>query len=445
LSTLYIRLPSKARADSAPDLLALPCPFALRSDNKAIERQGIATLSELSTTVAASKNVVLILAASDVTLLRLQVPPLSSARLKAALPNLAEEHLIADPSDCVIVASSLTSASNAPGGLRTIAVMNRTWLDTLTKLLVSLGASHIAALPAQLCLPYQPDQAGQSDQSGSVIAAVSERDNDIDMTIRLSAHEGIGLAITHDQDESAASAVIRTLCALVPEAPVTLLVPQSEIAAYQEPASDTGTANKHISVSADNWSLWIKGADGITLDLLAGMNLGAGPKLDWYLWRWPLALAATVLLVNIAGLNIGWSKMKSESNSLRVTMSQIYKSAYPKESVIIDPIAQIQQKITAAKRASGQPAPDDFTAITAVFGEVWASVMPAAGKTAPPAITSLEYRERTLFVRLRPVGDASSKKIKEALENRGFSLAPGTSDATSAQSGTVVWQIRSAK
>ena len=197
MSTLYIRLASKAVADSAPHWPALPCPFALVSHGSSIERQGTAPLSELSDTVAKSQRVVLLLAASDVTLLRVKVPPLSSARLKTALPNLVEDQLIADPSDCVVVAGGLSE------GLRTVAVVQRAWLDTLVKTLIAFGARHIAALPAQLCLPYQ------SDQPGSVTAAISDRNEggqnaEIDMTLRLSEQDGIGLAIAPEKDEPAA-------------------------------------------------------------------------------------------------------------------------------------------------------------------------------------------------------------------------------------------------
>jgi len=368
--------------------------------------------------------------------LRLQVPPLSSARLKAALPNLVEEQLIADPSDCVVVAGGLSD------GLRTVAVVQRTWLDLLAKTLIAFGARHIAALPAQLCLPCQ------SDQPGSVTAAINDRndsdkDAGIDMTLRLSEQDGIGLAITPEQDESAASVAIRTLCAVVPEAPITLYVPQSLVHAYQEAVDETVAQNnvgqgKRITVTADNWSRWIAGANVTTLDLMAGLGLGTGPKLDWRPWRWPLALAATVLVINAAALNIDWWHMKGETNSLRVAMVQIYKSAYPKDSVIIDPIAQMQQKIAAAKRASGQAAPDDFTAITASFGEAWASAVAAAGKST--AIAAIEYHDHSLFVRLKPGGEAPTQQMKAALAKRDLAL-----DLAPEQSGAVVWQIRSAK
>jgi general secretion pathway protein L len=442
LSTLYIRLPSKAAADSAPHWLALACPFALVSHGSAIERQGMAPLSDLSDTVAKSQRVVVLLAASDVTVLRLQVPPLSSARLKAALPNLVEDQLIADPAECVVVAGGLSD------GLRTVAVVQRTWLDLLAKTLIAFGARHIAALPAQLCLPYQSDQSGQPD---SVTAAINDRNDgdqnaDIDMTLRLSEQDGMGLAISVGQNGKATHEVIQTLCAVIPEAPITLYVPQSLVRAYQEVVNDTIALNKRINVSADNWSRWIAGANVTTLDLMAGLGAGIGPKLDWRPWRWPLALAAAVLVINAAALNIDWWRMKGETNSLRAAMIQIYKSAYPKESVVIDPIAQMQQKIAAAKRDSGLAAPDDFTAIMAAFGEAWSSAVVAAGKTT--AIAGLEYHERSLFVRLKPLlsrvegsgGEAPTQQMKAALAKRDLAL-----ELAPEQSGAVIWQIRSAK
>jgi general secretion pathway protein L len=228
------------------------------------------------------------------------------------------------------------------------------------------------------------------------------------------------------------------LCAVIPEAPITLYVPQSAVRAYQEAVNDTGALNKRINVFADNWSRWIAGANGTALDLIAGLGAGTGPKLDWRPWRWPLALAAAVLVINAAALNIDWWRMKGETNSLRAAMIQIYKSAYPKESVIIDPIAQMEQKIAAAKHDSGLAAPDDFTAITAAFGEAWSSAVVAAGKTT--AIAALEYHEHSLFVRLKPGGEAPTQQMKAALAKHDLAL-----DLAPEQSGAVVWQIRGAK
>jgi general secretion pathway protein L len=441
LSTLYIRLPARAVAETVPNWSALSCPFALAAHGGAIEREGTTAIADMADAVASSQRVVLLLAASDVTLLRLQVPPLSPARLKTALPNLVEDRLISDASDCVVV------AGGTHDGMRTIAVVQRAWLDMLANSLISLGARHISAVPAQLCLPYP------GEQPGSVTAAIADRNDAggntvIDMTLRLSEQEGIGLAITPEtnrdgeaeKNRSAVQEAIRALCAVVPEAPVTLYVPQPWVRAYQEIVNESAGLGTRISVSADNWSRWIAGAIATSLDLMQGLGKGAARNIDWRPWRWPLALAAMVLLVNAAALNISWWKMKSESRTLRAAMVQIYKSAYPKESVIIDPIAQMQQKIAIAKHNSGQAAPDDFTAITAAFGQAWAA---AAGKSG--AIAAIEYHDRSLSVRLKAGGNPPMQLIREALAKRNLTLTLAAPGSAAGQSGTVVWQIRSTK
>jgi general secretion pathway protein L len=421
LSTLFIRMVSKADADGTPQWLDLACPFALVSNSGAIEREGVSPLSDLSDTIAKIQRVVLLLAGSDVNVLRVQAPPLSAARLKAALPNLVEEQLLCDPAECVFVAGGLA------GGLRSIAVIQRAWLDRLAKAFISFGARHIAALPAQLCLSNQPDK---------VTAAIYQRDSYLDLTLRLSEQEGIGLAINVEPGVTAAQEVIQTLRAVIPDAPFTVFVPQEDLHEYQQSTADTPALKERFSISADNWTRWIAGAHSVTLDLMAGLGAAASPKLDWRPWRWTLVLAATVLLVNVGALNFDWWRMKSEANSLSSAMIQIYKSAYPNETVIIDPIAQIQQKIAVSKRVSGQAAAGDFTTITAAFGEAWASIK--ATLPTPPSIAALEYRDRSLYVRIKGDSIAPTSQMKAALAKRNLSL-----DLAPEQSGAVVWQIRS--
>ena len=391
LSTLYIRLPSKAAADNTSNWTALACPFALVARGDAIEREGVAPLSNLSETIARAERTVLLVAASDVTLLRLQVPPLSASRLKLALPNLVEDQLMSDPAECVIVAGA------AAAGLRTVAVTQRGWLETVLKAVLALGARHISALPAQLCLRHR---------SGIVSAAVTERNREIDLTLRLSEHEGIGLPLMVEPPESAVDEVLQALHAVVPSGPVTLQVPQAALASYQNRINAAPGLDQRITLVADSWQCWITGANGPGIDLAKGLEAGAGPQKNWRPWRWPLALAAATLTINAAALNIDWWRMKREADSLRANMIQTYKTTYPKETVVLDPLAQMKQKIAAAQNAAGQLAPDDFTALAAKFGQAWALETRAAAsrKTAPPAIAALEYRERSLWVRLKTPG-----------------------------------------
>ncbi|HYD81203.1 MAG TPA: type II secretion system protein GspL [Paucimonas sp.] len=417
MSTLYIRIPSKAAADSAPHWIALPCAFAVASHGDAIEREGTASLSELADTAAKVQRVVLLVAASDVTLLRVHVPPMSAAKLKAALPNLVEDQLMSDPDECIVVPGATVD------GLRTVAVMHRGWFEILVKTFTTFGARRLAAVPAQLCLPHQ---------AGTVTAAVAEQEGEIDLTVRLAEQQGIGLPIVPEQPETAARDVVQTLTAIVPEAPITLYAPQAAVRAFQDTVNELLALDQRITVHADHWPRWITGANGAGLDLVAASGTGTGQAVNWRAWRWPAALAATALLVNIIGLNIEWWRMKREANALRAAMTQTYRAAYPRDTMIVDPLAQMRQKIAAARHGAGQAAPDDFTALAASFGEAWESVA-GQGSTG---IAAIEYRDRSLFVRLKPEAGISADQLKPALASRNLSLA---------QSAAGTWQIRSAK
>ncbi len=421
MSTLYIRLPSRSVADNAAHWIALPCPYALAGAGESIEREGQAALSDLAGMIGGAQRVVLLLAASDVTLLHLKVPPMSAARLRVALPNMVEDQLMSDPADCVMV------AGGSVGELRTVAVVQRTWLQILLQTVRSLGARHVLALPSQLCLALP---------AGSVAAAVTAFGAELDITLRLAERDGLGLPLLPDDAAAASRDVLETLCALVPVASIALYVPQQQVPAYQQAVDVLLPIEQRITVLADNWMRWIAGARTSSLNLVAGLGGSAGnSSVDWRRWRWPLVVGTLLLLVNIGALNFEWWRLSREAVQLRASMVQIYKSAYPKETVIVDPAAQMRQKVAAAQRDSGKAAPDDFGPLAASFAAAWSTLGLAGDGAGKPAIASLEYRERSLFVKPKATPAVPIAQVKAALAARNLSLtqpAPG------------VWQIRSA-
>jgi general secretion pathway protein L len=396
-------------------MVDVDCLYALAADDHRVEREGEAPLSELRPVIARAQRTVLIIAASDVTLLRVKTPPLSAARLRAALPNIVEDQLIADPADCAI------AAGDQVDGLRTVAVVQRAWLNALLGTVIGAGARRIVAVPSQLCLPHSADM---------LTAAALRQGLDVDLAVRLSEQEGIGLPVMPERPENVAPDVVQSLRAIVPGAAIRLYVPPSDVAEY-EAVGDEG-----IFVLPDQWSHWIAGASQIKLNLLTGLGAASGPSINWRAWRWPAILAAALVLINVIALNSDWWRLRGESEALRASMTRIYRTAYPNETVIVDPIAQMRQKIDAAKRDSGQPAPEDFASLVARFGQAWNNAARSEGAESAPAIAGLEYRDRMLTVKLKSPAGAELQPVKTAAAARGLTVE---------EVGPDTWRIGNAK
>jgi general secretion pathway protein L len=398
LTTLYIRLPARADGEGALSR------FALVDDSGAIGQEGEGVLRGLGDLVAASRRVVLVIAAADVTMLHVKAPPLSAARLKVALPGLVEEQVLGDPSECVLVAAPAQSAD----GMRSVAVVQRAYLESLVRSMLALGARSVAALPAQLCLPLQP---------GHVSGAIGHSE----ITLRDGLYHGLGLAMA-----STPETALQTARALAGDAPLTLFVPAAELGQYQALATDAGPA---VELAADLWPHWIAGSKTTTLDLVPALGSAGARATDWQRWRWPLRLALLALVVNLAGLNIQWLRLKREADATRLSMLQTFRAAYPKETVIQDPVAQMRMNIARAKAGSGQVGPDEFIYQAAAFGEA------ARALPRPLGIAALDYRERALSVKVKPesADPGVAGQLKSTLAARNLGLTE-TAPAT--------WQIR---
>ena len=392
MSTLYIRHPARAEGEHAL------CRFALVTDGGAIDQHGEGPLRNLGDLVGTSRRIVLLLAAADVTLLSVQAPPLSGARLKAALPGLVEEHILGDPSDAVLVA-----APEQPDGTRPIAVVERDWLEAIVRSLLAQGARAVTAVPAQLCLPLQP---------GSVAAAISG----VELTLRQSLFQGFGLAL-----DATPAVVLQTARAFGGDAPLVLYVPRAQLGEYQALAQEAGPG---ITLETDDWTHWIAGSKSTALDLVSGLGAAGAPTRDWRRWRWPITLVSLAIAVNLIGLNVDWLRLRREANTIRQSMTQTFRSVYPRETAILDPVLQMRQNVARARANTGDVAPDDYTYMTAAFGEAVRST----GR--PVGIASIEYRERALTVKVKPetVDPGLTGQLRTALANRKLTLeeaAPG--------------------
>jgi general secretion pathway protein L len=334
--------------------------------------------------------------------------------LKQALPHLVEDQLMSDPAESILVASA------SQDGVRTVAAMRRDALLALANYLRAAGARDVIALPAQLCLPLQADCAH---------AVVLENHLHAELMLRMSEHAALGLPVLSDHIEQVPTDALQTLQALWPQGVLTVHVDRHALPAFQIALAAQPELHARTSLATHQWQHWIDGTKAVTLNLLSALQPQMQQPLDWRAWRWPLVLGAAMLSINVVGVNLQWWHLKTEAQSLRTAMTDIYRTAYPKEKIIVDPVLQMQQKLAAAKRLSGQLASDDFLSLSAAFGDAWNSIHP---EKSDNAFSKIEYRDHALLVTPKAGNDDLTSQLKPALATRNLSLSQ-------ADAGT--WQI----
>jgi general secretion pathway protein L len=392
LTTLIIRYPAKASVDSGA---AQTCAFALVGDGGNLLQQGAAPLGNLGDMVAAARRVTLLLAASDTALLRMKTPPLSGAKLKAALPALVEEQVLGDPADCVLAA---TAADDE--GMRTVAVVQRAWLEVLVKALLAQGAQAVSVMPSQLCLPFQP---------GAVSAALLPGDAGFDLVMRQSQFEGLGMTLPAQPQ-----AALQTLRVLAGEQPITLYVSTAQRAQLAPLAAEI----PHLTLEEDHWAHWVAGARSAGLDLAPALGNNGASARAWQRWRWPVRIAVLAVLINVVGVNIEWMRLKGEAKAVSQSMTQTFKSVYPKEPLVAAPLEQMQRNIRLAKASSGEAGGDEFVTLSAAFGEAM-NVLPRKD-----IIASLEYKDHALLIKVKPntVDGTAVQQLRAALAARKLDM-----------------------
>ena len=424
-TALYLRLPARAEvsatAGGAPQL---PLPFALALRGR-VREQGFARLDALSEAIRQSQRVVLLFAASDVTVMRITVPPLPAHRLRQALPALVEDRLIGDPADCVL------AAGPAGDGLRTVAVIDSAWLEHWVMPVRRLGARRLSAVPLQLCLPASEDR---------VVAWLVDFPHPLhqsrELVIRTGDGEGAGLPLgAVDSEASSPEGVLDAVTAMTAGRSLQLSVPEQLLPRFTDLLTARETiapqsASPDIELRKTSWEDLVDAAAQSEIDLIAGITTEDQPAFDWPRWRWPMALAAALLLLNLLALNGDWWRLHQEGARLEADMLRVYRTAFPDDVasdqvVMADPVSRMKQRRMAQSRAAGEPSSGDFLWLSAALGEAWPAIHQATGMEAR-AVTRIDYHDAGLIVHLKPGNQPSLDVVRKILIERQLELSAGS-------------------
>ncbi|MEG0821800.1 MAG: type II secretion system protein GspL [Burkholderiaceae bacterium] len=333
----------------------------------------------------AAARIELVFDAADIYSAEIEAPPLPEGKLRLALPHLLEDRLLADPAD-----NHVAVAPRQAGGKLPVAVISRAWLARVTDLFTAAGRAPATAWSSLYLIP------------APTAGVVSLRLGESRGVLRSGEHEGLAF----DLDAEPA--------ALIDVSAQRLGATAIKRFGHMEGALPTSLP---IEVSG---AVFDPAASSAAIDLLQGSfaTRGRWPKVEARALRAPLAWSALALVVAIGGLNLYWFKLDNESRSLRAEMVAAFRSTFPRETAVIDPIAQARRQLTELRARAGLPSPDDFSVLNARLAQLFAA--------APVGIVDgIDYRDGSLTLKLKPqaANDAGlHNSLRAAAVQQGLDL-----------------------
>jgi general secretion pathway protein L len=457
LSTLIVLLPPRDPAVPSQEWQLPEMPFVLLDKTGHTMRTGHAALSLLPRASAT----VLMVAARDLLMMAAAVPALKGPKLRQALPNVVEDHLIQDPQTCHIA----MDPKPLDDGRRLLAVIDRGWFRFIYEAFSTAGHRNLRAVPVTSCLPLPVVPVDALAEVASQAAA---------------AHAEVEAAELAVAAAPAGTATLPLVAAVLGEVsspltglpggdtPPDILPPRVEVAiargrigeGFAVPmAAVTGTVaalagdvpvtlyaltglpgnEPHIGAKS---GMAIPGALPLTFDELAQRSLKAGFDLcqfefvsqPWRLdratlrrLRVPIALLGAAAVIAVIGVNVQWLMLSRQRDAVSTQMTELLLNAFPKTTVVLDAPGQMTRQLAQLRVAAGELSPDDFLSLADGLAR-------SLGPVPVNGIAAIDYQNRHLEVTFKPTVKVDAD-LSQRLTRNGLS---GEID-----SNTGKWTIRS--
>jgi len=327
----------------------------------------------------------------DVFQATVEAPRLSEAKLRLALPNLLEDRLLAEPSQCHIACLPAGRADQAAGGPAElpVAAIDRGLLTRLLDVMALAGARPRAAYSAIYVLP---------PPTADTLAVFAARGR---LAARTAPHGGISCDVDDDGQPPAA---LRLALHSQRWQRIRAFGPQAQRVAKMAEALEVPVELAERPLDA--------GAAEASINLLQGAFARGGMLGDvsrmrlLRSWKAPLAWAAVAAAVFIAGMNGYWLQLQSEANRLQARMATAFRGAFA-DAEMVDPIVQTQRELARLRARAGQSSASDFTALNAQLAQLLAG--------APVGIVAaVEYRDAALQLKFKAPPDAQLQNLLRA-------------------------------
>jgi general secretion pathway protein L len=327
----------------------------------------------------------LVFDSSDVFITAIEAPKLSEGRLRIALPNILEDRLLADSTDCHF-------AFNIPrGGTGTttiaaqpkmpVAVIDRGILTRALDVFTDAGFKVRAAYSEIYTVPAP---------AAGVLSVRVDRGRGI---ARSATHDGFAFDLGDDSIPPALALAVRQLGIKRIQVFGRDGAHMASLAQALNVQIDTSTHEADLASTETGVSL-LQGAfaqGGMIGGLVGSSKLSLSSRAV----RVPLLWTAAGALVAIVGMNAYNLKLASEERAIRSQMQTNFRSTFPEVTTVADTTVQAKQKLAELRARAGIASANDFSVLNARTA-LLLSAAPVG------SVAGMEYRDGALKVKFKP-------------------------------------------
>jgi general secretion pathway protein L len=362
---------------------------------------------------------------TDVFVTAIEPPKLSEGKLRLALPNILEDRLLADASDCHF-------AFNVPrggSGTTTIAALPKMPVAVIDRGVLTRALDACAEAGYRVRAAYSEIYTVPPPAAG-VLSVRVDRGRGI---ARSATHDGFSFELAGDEAPAALALAVRQLGVR------SIKAYGREAARISPLATGLGVQIDIVpsdvdTVSADNAVNLLQGsfAQGGMLSTLMPLA-GRAAALRGVSFKAPLIWTAVGAIVALVGMNAYWLKLEAEAKALKQQMENAFRASFPQTTAVVDPVLQTKRQLNDLRARAGLPSANDFSVLNARTA-LLLSAAPLG------SVGGLEYRDGALKVKFKggmADNPAFQNTLRSAAVQQGLTIrfeADGTARVTAAGS-----------
>jgi general secretion pathway protein L len=361
------------------------CAWALLDDKGHLQSSGNQLVD-----LPRSRHCRLVLASDLVLTLRAPLPDLPERRLAPLLSAAAEAATLAEVDAIHAVVMDRTKEGEA-----ILAVVEAGWLSRILSSLAALGLYPESALPEYLLLPWTEGGWSVCWRSSTLLA-------------RFGKCEGMSLDVGEPP--------VGLILALAQRGrPEEVRVYSGENAG----SPDWGRWRTALATSVETagpWE-WRTALWPELPSLLQGKHSPGLKRMDWTRLARPVAWgAATLVAIQLVGLNLDWAMLARENANIHQEMRVLAETALPANSAIVDPPWQVSERLHAMQTAAGTPSSDALVGLLVRLSQAW----PILGNVQ---VRTLNYEGGALSASIAEADTAWLDQLKTAAAAQGLTVS----------------------